>query len=173
MGRQYLQQSYHSRPAVVSLDVVRQVGSGQILDVSCGSKDCTAEGAVLKSGGVEVIEEHLFHLLLNLKSHEINAKSTRNQREILRGRQLASATFLFIAIEVDRQSCSSIGLQPCVRLCTTASTDLVLFRRLQRKKFVVFAHIPEASGTATCQNPKTLAIGMSLAEFVPLPSPSG
>ena len=83
----------------MSLDVVRQVGSGQILDVSCGSKDCTAEGAVLKSGGVEVIEEHLFHLLLNLKSHEINAKSTRNPQ-----RQTASICYIFVYSNRSRQA---------------------------------------------------------------------
>ena len=53
----------------MSLDVVRQVLSGQILDVFCWSKDGTAEGAELERCGMKVVEKHLFHLLLNLKQH--------------------------------------------------------------------------------------------------------
>ena len=83
----------------MSLDVVRQVGSGQIFNISCWPKDCTAERAVLKRSGVKVIEEHLLHLLLNLKS---------TRRQILKGEQPASAKCFFTAIEVDRWS----GLQP-------------------------------------------------------------
>lgn len=56
----------HALSSVVGLDVVGELGAGDITDVLAGAEDGAAEGLVLESSGVEVIENNLLDLLLNL-----------------------------------------------------------------------------------------------------------
>lgn len=56
----------HAVGSVVVLDVVGELGLGDIADVLAGAEDGAAESLVLESGGVEVVENDLLDLLLNL-----------------------------------------------------------------------------------------------------------
>jgi hypothetical protein len=56
----------HAVGSVVGLDVVRQVLTGDGLDVLLGAEDGATEGLALVSGGVEVVEDNLLELLINL-----------------------------------------------------------------------------------------------------------
>lgn len=56
----------HAVGRVVILDVVGQLGSGDVEDVLAGAQDGAAEALVLESSGVEVIENDLLDLLLDL-----------------------------------------------------------------------------------------------------------
>ena len=56
----------HTIGSVVVLDVVHELGSGDITDVLAGTEDGSSERLALVSGSVEVIEDDLLNLLLNL-----------------------------------------------------------------------------------------------------------
>lgn len=56
----------HAVGGVVVLDVVHELGAGDVTDVLTGAEDGTAEGLVLVGGSVEVVENNLLELLLNL-----------------------------------------------------------------------------------------------------------
>lgn len=56
----------HAVGGVVVLDVVHELGTGDVTDVLTGAEDGAAEGLVLVSGSVEVVEDDLLELLLNL-----------------------------------------------------------------------------------------------------------
>lgn len=56
----------HAVGSVVVLDVAGELGSGDIADVLARAKDGSAQGLVLESSGVQVVENDLLNLLLNL-----------------------------------------------------------------------------------------------------------
>lgn len=56
----------HAVSSVVVLDVVGELGAGNITDVLAGSKDGAAKRLVLESSGVQVVKDNLLNLLLNL-----------------------------------------------------------------------------------------------------------
>lgn len=56
----------HAVGGVVVLDVVHELGTGDVTDVLTGAEDGAAEGLVLVGGSVEVVEDNLLELLLNL-----------------------------------------------------------------------------------------------------------
>jgi len=56
----------HAVGCVVGLDVVGELGPGDVADVLAGSKDGAAQRLVLESGGVQVVEDDLLELLLDL-----------------------------------------------------------------------------------------------------------
>lgn len=56
----------HAVSSVVGLDVVGQLGAGDVADVLLGAEDGAAQGLVLVGGGVEVVEDYLVELLLDL-----------------------------------------------------------------------------------------------------------
>ena len=56
----------HAVGGVVVLDVVHELGTGDVTDVLTGAEDGAAEGLVLVGGSVEVVENNLLELLLNL-----------------------------------------------------------------------------------------------------------
>jgi len=56
----------HAVGGVVVLDVVGELGAGDIADVLAGTEDGAAEGLALVCGGMEVIENNLLGLLLDL-----------------------------------------------------------------------------------------------------------
>lgn len=56
----------HAVGSVVVLDVVGELGAGNVTDVLAGSKDGAAKRLVLESSGVQVVENNLLNLLLNL-----------------------------------------------------------------------------------------------------------
>lgn len=56
----------HAVGSVVVLDVVGKLGPGDVTDVLAGAEDGAAEGLLLVSGGVQVIENNFLQLLLNL-----------------------------------------------------------------------------------------------------------
>ena len=56
----------HAVSGVVGLDVGLEVRALDALDVLLGSKDGASEGLALVGGGVKVIEDNLFELLVNL-----------------------------------------------------------------------------------------------------------
>lgn len=56
----------HAVGSVVALDVVGQLGSGDVADVLAGTKDGAAKALVLESSGVKVVKDNLLNLLLNL-----------------------------------------------------------------------------------------------------------
>ena len=56
----------HAVGSVVVLDVVGELGTGDIADVLTGAEDGTAERLVLEGGGMQVVEHNLVDLLLNL-----------------------------------------------------------------------------------------------------------
>lgn len=58
----------HAVSGVVILDVVDELGPGDVADVLAGAKNGAAEGLVLVGGGVQVVEDNLLHLLLDLLS---------------------------------------------------------------------------------------------------------
>jgi hypothetical protein len=57
---------YHAVGGVVGLDVVGELGPGNVTDVLAGAEDGAAEGLVLEGGGVQVVEDDLLELLLDL-----------------------------------------------------------------------------------------------------------
>jgi len=56
----------HAVSSVVVLDVVGELGPGDVTDVLAGAEDGSAKGLVLVGGGVEVVEDDLLNLLLDL-----------------------------------------------------------------------------------------------------------
>lgn len=56
----------HAVGSVVVLDVVDELGAGNVTDVLAGSENGAAEGLVLESSGVQVVKDNLLNLLLNL-----------------------------------------------------------------------------------------------------------
>lgn len=56
----------HAVSSVVLLDVVGQLGAGDVADVLAGAENGAAESLALEGSGVEVIEDDLLNLLLNL-----------------------------------------------------------------------------------------------------------
>lgn len=56
----------HAVGGVVVLDVVGELGPRDVADVLAGAEDGAAQGLVLESGGVEVVEDDLLNLLLDL-----------------------------------------------------------------------------------------------------------
>lgn len=56
----------HAVGGVVGLDVIDEVVALDAADVLLGSEDSAAEGLVLESGGMEVIENNFLKLLVNL-----------------------------------------------------------------------------------------------------------
>lgn len=56
----------HAVGGVVVLDVVGELGPGDVADVLAGAEDGAAERLVLEGGGVEVVEDDLLDLLLDL-----------------------------------------------------------------------------------------------------------
>lgn len=56
----------HAVSSVVVLNVVGQLGAGDVADVLARTKDGAAQRLVLESGGVQVVEDNLLNLLLNL-----------------------------------------------------------------------------------------------------------
>lgn len=56
----------HSVSSVVVLDVVDELGAGNITDVLARAEDGAAKGLVLESSSMEVVENNLLDLLLNL-----------------------------------------------------------------------------------------------------------
>lgn len=56
----------HAVGGVVVLDVVHELGTGDVTDVLTGAEDGAAEGLVLVGGSVKVVENNLLELLLNL-----------------------------------------------------------------------------------------------------------
>lgn len=56
----------HSVSSVVVLDVVDELGSGDVADVLAGAEDGAAKRLVLEGSGVEVVKDNLLDLLLNL-----------------------------------------------------------------------------------------------------------
>lgn len=57
---------YHAVGSVVVLDVVGELGAGNIADVLAGAEDGAAERLVLEGSGVQVVEDNFVNLLLNL-----------------------------------------------------------------------------------------------------------
>lgn len=57
---------HHTVSGVVVLDVVRELGPGDVADVLLGPQDGAAERLVLKGSGVQVVEDNLLDLLLDL-----------------------------------------------------------------------------------------------------------
>jgi hypothetical protein len=55
----------HAVSGVVVLDVVGELGSGNIADVLARAQDGAAQRLVLESSGVQVVENHLLNLLLD------------------------------------------------------------------------------------------------------------
>jgi hypothetical protein len=55
----------HAVGRVVVLDVVDELGPGNVADVLAGSEDGAAQGLVLVGGGMEVVEDNLLELLLD------------------------------------------------------------------------------------------------------------
>lgn len=56
----------HAVSGVVVLDVVGELGAGDVADVLARAENSAAEGLVLESGGVQVVEDDLLELLLDL-----------------------------------------------------------------------------------------------------------
>ena len=56
----------HTVGSVVVLDVVDELGSGNVADVLAGAKNGAAQSLVLESSGVKVVKDDLLNLLLNL-----------------------------------------------------------------------------------------------------------
>lgn len=56
----------HTVSSVVLLDVVGELGAGNIADVLAGAENGASKGLALEGGGVEVVENNLLNLLLNL-----------------------------------------------------------------------------------------------------------
>lgn len=56
----------HAVGGVVVLDVIHELGTGDVTDVLTGAEDGAAEGLVLVGGSVKVVENNLLELLLNL-----------------------------------------------------------------------------------------------------------
>jgi hypothetical protein len=56
----------HAVGSVVGLDVVLEVGALDGLDVLLGAENGAAEGLTLESGGVQVVKDNLFELLVHL-----------------------------------------------------------------------------------------------------------
>lgn len=66
MGNATSTNEHHSVGGVVVLDVVGELGAGDVADVLTGSQDRAAQRLVLVCGRVEVVEDDLLKLLLNL-----------------------------------------------------------------------------------------------------------
>lgn len=56
----------HAVSSVVVLDVVGELGTGDVADVLTGAENRAAQRLVLEGGGVEVVKDNLLDLLLNL-----------------------------------------------------------------------------------------------------------
>lgn len=56
----------HAVGSVVVLDVVDELGAGNVTDVLAGSENGAAKRLVLESSGVQVVKDNLLNLLLNL-----------------------------------------------------------------------------------------------------------
>lgn len=56
----------HAISSVVVLDVVGELGSGDVANVLPGTKDGATERLVLEGGGMQVVEDNLLDLLLDL-----------------------------------------------------------------------------------------------------------
>ena len=56
----------HTVGSVVVLDVVDELGAGDVADVLAGTKNGAAQSLVLESSGVQVVKDDLLNLLLNL-----------------------------------------------------------------------------------------------------------
>lgn len=56
----------HTIGSVVVLDVVDELGAGNVTDVLAGSENGSAKRLVLESSGVQVVKDNLLNLLLNL-----------------------------------------------------------------------------------------------------------
>lgn len=56
----------HAVGSVVALDVVGELGAGNVTDVLAGTEDGAAQGLALESGGVKVVENNFLDLLLDL-----------------------------------------------------------------------------------------------------------
>jgi hypothetical protein len=56
----------HAVGGVVVLDVVDELGAGNVTDVLAGAEDGAAKGLVLEGSGVQVVEDNLLNLLLDL-----------------------------------------------------------------------------------------------------------
>ena len=56
----------HAVSGVVVLDVVGELGAGDVADVLAGAENGAAERLVLESSGVKVVKDNLLDLLLNL-----------------------------------------------------------------------------------------------------------
>ena len=56
----------HAVSSVVVLDVVDELSSGDVADVLTGAKNRAAQGLLLESSGVQVVENDLLDLLLDL-----------------------------------------------------------------------------------------------------------
>ena len=56
----------HAVGCVVVLDVAGELGPGEITNVLARTKNGATKGLVLKCGGVKVVEDNLFELLLDL-----------------------------------------------------------------------------------------------------------
>jgi hypothetical protein len=56
----------HAVGSVVVLDVVDELGAGNVTDVLAGSENGAAKRLMLESGGVQMVKDNLLNLLLNL-----------------------------------------------------------------------------------------------------------
>lgn len=56
----------HAVSSVVVLDVVGELGAGDVADVLAGAEDRAAKGLVLEGSGMQVVEDDLLDLLLDL-----------------------------------------------------------------------------------------------------------
>ena len=56
----------HAVSRIVVLDVVHELGPGDVADVVPGTQDGAAQGLLLVGSGMQVVEDNLFELLLNL-----------------------------------------------------------------------------------------------------------
>jgi hypothetical protein len=56
----------HTVGGVVVVDIVHELGPGDVTDVLLRTQDCAAEGLMLEGGGVKVVKDDLLNLLLDL-----------------------------------------------------------------------------------------------------------
>lgn len=66
MGDATSTNQHHAVSGIVVLDVVHELGPGDVTDVLLRPQDCAAQGLVLEGGGVKVVKDDLLNLLLNL-----------------------------------------------------------------------------------------------------------